>query len=175
MGCFGGSWLSNGCHEATGPWSALHLEAIFYFHVDFSEGRYQQQDLCWISQVKILQILRILSICWCVGKLFYLRCLLAWNYCCCTSELWIYTTVCWLHYYFISVEFILKVANPCIHWGCKFVRLIFRMILFAAVEIVGFILLSSNACLQTPHPLFPLFIWSVNRNCYHFNLLSAFS
>ena len=79
-----------------------------------------------------------LLMCWQV--LIYLRCLLAWNYCCCTSELWIYTTVCWLHYYFISVELILKVANPCIYSGCKFVRLIFLLILFAAVEIVGFIL-----------------------------------
>ena len=67
-----------------------------------------------------------LLMCWQV--FIYLRCLLAWNYCCCTSELWIYTTVCWLHYYFISVELILKVANPCIYYGCKFVRLIFLLI-----------------------------------------------
>lgn len=67
-----------------------------------------------------------LLMCWQV--FIYLRCLLAWNYCCCTSGLWIYTTVCWLHYYFISVEFILKVANPCIYYGCKFVRLIFLLI-----------------------------------------------
>lgn len=32
-----------------------------------------------------------LLMCWQV--LIYLRRLLAWNYCCCTSELWIYTTV----------------------------------------------------------------------------------
>lgn len=85
-----------------------------------------------------------MSICWCVGKLFYLRCLLAWNYCCCTSELWIYTTVlASLLFYFCGIHS--KVTNPCIHCGCKFVRLIFLLILFAAVEIVGFILLSSNA------------------------------
>lgn len=117
--------------------------------------RYQQQDFCWNNRWKYLRFWEFydyLLMCWQI--LIYLRCLLAWNYFCFTSELWIYTTVCWLHYYFISVEFILKVANPCIHWGCKFVRLIFLLILFAAVKIVGFILLSSNACLQTPHPLF---------------------
>lgn len=144
MGCFEGSWLSNGCHELTGPWSGLHLEAIFFtpmltFLKGVTSSRIFVEYHRW-KYFRFWEFYVYLLMCWQV--LIYLRCLLAWNYCCCTSELWIYTTVCWLHYHFIYVEFILKVSNPCIHCGCKFVRLIFLLILFAAVEIVGFILLS---------------------------------
>lgn len=111
----------------------------FLLHVDFSEGRYQQQNFCWISQVKILEILRICLFADVLASLdlFPFACLPEIIAVARVNCRFILPSVGFtIIFFFCGIH-----SESCksLYSSCKFVRLIFLLISVAAVKIVGFI------------------------------------